>query len=216
MLEEDSINLSQLQDFIEERSINSTNSYQVSPFISKNVSVADDRTGNQMIQEYSTSEEKIREIFNKFKSVKSDKNFNYVKVFIQTINKSFEDYFSKSVKQEPMPIEVPESSNQLLIKPVDFSLLISGKLKQTLDNKIASLQKVVFSAFDTKLRPENFGSLDKKFLGLLHIANPPFRKAIDYNIPLITNLQVADVIVQALQLYGQDDLKIKEWGEYGV
>lgn len=40
------------------------------------------------------------------------------------------------------------------------------------------------------------------------------RKAIDYNIPLITNLQVAEVIVSALQLYQQDDLKIKAWGEY--
>jgi carbamoyl-phosphate synthase large subunit len=41
------------------------------------------------------------------------------------------------------------------------------------------------------------------------------RKAIDFNIPLITNLQVAEVAVQALQLYKLDDLKIKEWGEYG-
>ncbi len=40
------------------------------------------------------------------------------------------------------------------------------------------------------------------------------RKAIDYNIPLITNLQVAEVIVHALQLYKQDDLKIKSWDEY--
>lgn len=40
------------------------------------------------------------------------------------------------------------------------------------------------------------------------------RKAIDYNIPLITNLQVAEIIVQALQLYKLDDLKIKEWSEY--
>ncbi len=40
------------------------------------------------------------------------------------------------------------------------------------------------------------------------------RKSIDFNIPLITNLQVAEVIVQALKLYTQDDLKIKSWGEY--
>jgi carbamoyl-phosphate synthase large subunit len=40
------------------------------------------------------------------------------------------------------------------------------------------------------------------------------RKAIDFNIPLITNLQVAEVIVQALKLYKQDDLKIKAWSEY--
>ena len=42
------------------------------------------------------------------------------------------------------------------------------------------------------------------------------RKAIDYNIPLITNLQVAEVIVQALEKYKLEDLKIKHWGEYGV
>jgi len=40
------------------------------------------------------------------------------------------------------------------------------------------------------------------------------RKAIDFNIPLVTNLQVAEVTVQALQLYKLGDLKIKEWGEY--
>jgi carbamoyl-phosphate synthase large subunit len=42
------------------------------------------------------------------------------------------------------------------------------------------------------------------------------RKAIDFNIPLITNLQVGEVIVHALKLYKLDDLKIKEWSEYGV
>ncbi len=40
------------------------------------------------------------------------------------------------------------------------------------------------------------------------------RKAIDLNIPLVTNLQVADVIVQALHLYKLEDLKIKEWNQY--
>jgi len=42
------------------------------------------------------------------------------------------------------------------------------------------------------------------------------RKAIDFNIPLITNLQVAEVAIQALQLYQLGDLKIKEWAEYGA
>jgi len=41
------------------------------------------------------------------------------------------------------------------------------------------------------------------------------RKAIDFNIPLVTNLQVAEVTVQALKLYKMGDLKIKEWAEYG-
>jgi len=41
------------------------------------------------------------------------------------------------------------------------------------------------------------------------------RRAIDYNIPLITNLQVAETIAQALQMYKQDDLKIKDWQDYG-
>jgi carbamoyl-phosphate synthase large subunit len=40
------------------------------------------------------------------------------------------------------------------------------------------------------------------------------RKAIDLNIPLVTNLQVAEAIVEALQRYRLDDLKVKEWGEY--
>jgi carbamoyl-phosphate synthase large subunit len=41
------------------------------------------------------------------------------------------------------------------------------------------------------------------------------RKAIDFNIPLITNLQLAQNVVEALQRYGIDNLKIKEWSEYG-
>jgi carbamoyl-phosphate synthase large subunit len=40
------------------------------------------------------------------------------------------------------------------------------------------------------------------------------RKSIDLNIPLITNVQVARIIVEALSMYGKDDLKVKEWGEY--
>lgn len=42
------------------------------------------------------------------------------------------------------------------------------------------------------------------------------RKAIDYNIPLITNLQVAEVIVEALARKAQDRMEIKEWAEYGM
>lgn len=41
------------------------------------------------------------------------------------------------------------------------------------------------------------------------------RKAIDFNIPLLTNLQLAQHVVEALERYSMDDLKIKEWSEYG-
>jgi len=40
------------------------------------------------------------------------------------------------------------------------------------------------------------------------------RKAIDFNIPLLTNLQLSQSVVEALQRYKMDDLKIKEWSEY--
>jgi len=40
------------------------------------------------------------------------------------------------------------------------------------------------------------------------------RKSIDLNIPLITNAQVAMIVAEALQKYGEDDLKIEEWGRY--
>lgn len=40
------------------------------------------------------------------------------------------------------------------------------------------------------------------------------RKAVDLNIPLVTNVQVARVIVEAIERYSLDDLKIKEWREY--
>ncbi len=40
------------------------------------------------------------------------------------------------------------------------------------------------------------------------------RKAIDRNIPLITNVQVAKTLIRSMQVYGVEDLKVKEWGEY--
>ena len=40
------------------------------------------------------------------------------------------------------------------------------------------------------------------------------RYTIDYNIPLITNLQIADVLARALEVYTVDDLKIKPWKDY--
>lgn len=41
------------------------------------------------------------------------------------------------------------------------------------------------------------------------------RKAIDFNIPLITNLQLAQAVVEALNRYKIEDLKIKDWAAYG-
>ncbi len=40
------------------------------------------------------------------------------------------------------------------------------------------------------------------------------RKAIDFNIPLITNLQVAELIVDATERYDLDTLAIKDWKQY--
>ncbi len=40
------------------------------------------------------------------------------------------------------------------------------------------------------------------------------RKAIDFNVPLITNLQLAKRFVEALSRTDIDDLKIKSWNEY--
>ena len=40
------------------------------------------------------------------------------------------------------------------------------------------------------------------------------RTAIDLNIPLITNLQVAEILVESMEKYKLEDLKIKAWSEY--
>lgn len=40
------------------------------------------------------------------------------------------------------------------------------------------------------------------------------RLTVDYNVPLITNLQIADVLARAIGMYKTEDLKIKSWGEY--
>ncbi len=40
------------------------------------------------------------------------------------------------------------------------------------------------------------------------------RKSVDMNIPLITNVQVAKIVSEAIKKYSADDLSIKERGEY--
>ncbi|MBT6068424.1 carbamoyl phosphate synthase large subunit, partial [Candidatus Peregrinibacteria bacterium] len=40
------------------------------------------------------------------------------------------------------------------------------------------------------------------------------RTAIDLNIPLITNLQVAELLIESIEKYSLTDLKIKSWSEY--
>ena len=40
------------------------------------------------------------------------------------------------------------------------------------------------------------------------------RKAVDFNVPLITNLQLAKRFVEAIQKTSLEDLKIKSWDEY--
>ncbi len=42
------------------------------------------------------------------------------------------------------------------------------------------------------------------------------RMAVDYSIPLLTNLQVADLLVQSLAAAKPGDLKIKAWDEYAL
>ncbi len=40
------------------------------------------------------------------------------------------------------------------------------------------------------------------------------RHAIDINIPLLTNIQVSKLMVEAIERYDLDDLEIKSWDEY--
>lgn len=42
------------------------------------------------------------------------------------------------------------------------------------------------------------------------------RKTIDHNIPLITNVQIAEVIVEALARREEQNLQIKKWADYGT
>jgi len=40
------------------------------------------------------------------------------------------------------------------------------------------------------------------------------RKAVDLNIPLITNIQIAKRFFKSLLIYSEEDLQIKSWSEY--
>ena len=42
------------------------------------------------------------------------------------------------------------------------------------------------------------------------------RKAVDFDIPLITNLQVAKLLVDSISKYNAESLHIKHWGDYKV
>jgi methylglyoxal synthase len=41
-----------------------------------------------------------------------------------------------------------------------------------------------------------------------------FRLAVDFSIPILTNLQAADLFVQALASKKPSDLQVKHWAEY--
>jgi carbamoyl-phosphate synthase large subunit len=40
------------------------------------------------------------------------------------------------------------------------------------------------------------------------------RAAADHNVPLVTNIQLAQRLAQALTYHGIDDLEIRSWSEY--
>jgi hypothetical protein len=40
------------------------------------------------------------------------------------------------------------------------------------------------------------------------------RMAVDFSVPILTNLQVAELFVQSLAAKPVDKLKIKHWAEY--
>jgi hypothetical protein len=40
------------------------------------------------------------------------------------------------------------------------------------------------------------------------------RKSVDLNIPLLTNIQVAKIMTEALGRYKLGDLKIEDWRKY--
>ena len=40
------------------------------------------------------------------------------------------------------------------------------------------------------------------------------RAAVDYNISLITNVQVAKLFIRSISEYREKDLKVKSWDEY--
>ena len=40
------------------------------------------------------------------------------------------------------------------------------------------------------------------------------RAAVDYNVPLITNIRLADAYIRAFCKLGEDALAIKAWDEY--
>ena len=54
-------------------------------------------------------------------------------------------------------------------------------------------------------------SIDKEDLDNEYLIR---RKAVDMNIPLITNLQLAKRFVEAIHRTSLSDLKIKSWDEY--
>jgi len=96
-----------------------------------------------------------------------------------------------------------------------FKFLSENKVKATLLHKVNTSKTPNISEYLTNKKidfviniPKNY-SKDEVTDGYLIR-----RKAIDNNISLLTNLQLAKLLVQALEKYSIDDLKIKSWDEY--
>ncbi len=112
------------------------------------------------------------------------------------------------------------------LSTMDFNLYAtSGTHKYLMDNGIKTTMLYKISEKKTpnvgeyliKKKLDFVIDIPKKYSNISETSTEGYlirRNSIDLNIPLITNVQVAKIIVEAIAKYSVDDLKIKSWDEY--
>lgn len=146
----------------------------------------------------------------------------FLKGFLATGGRLPEKNILLSIGREEDKMDMLETAKSLVKS--GFSLFATENTSKFLDLHQVENQKLHKV---TEKTPPNIGEyLDSRKLDLAIVIPTSYaheevtdgylirRKAIDRNIPLITNVQVAKTLVRAVRKYKAGDLKIKEWGEY--
>lgn len=127
-----------------------------------------------------------------------------------------------SIGRDEDKFEFLETARKL--KNLGFNLYATEGTSKYLEAN--GIQNAMLHKIRSKLQPNLLGHLTEHKLDL--VINIPKnynrgeetdgylirRKAIDLNVPLITNLQIAKMFMMAIERYKIADLKIKEWREY--
>lgn len=113
---------------------------------------------------------------------------------------------AKTLKEMGLTIYATENTSKFLKKRGIKNILLYKVHEKKKPNIYDSLTKRKIDFVICIPDPEKRTGFDSEYILR--------RTAVDFSVPLLTNLQVAELFVQAISSKNLDDLKIKHWGEY--